>query len=232
MQQIDTKTQLLKKIYDAYHTYAASWDVACQKYCADCCTRNVTATTLEAHLVITHLLAHYKDKQHLLERCREMAGLPKYEPQVTTNGMAMRCAEGKPLPEEHSDPSWRPCPFLENDACAIYDVRPFGCRCFISSNRCADTGHADVDPFHMSVHTVVLQTIEHVDITGGTGNLIDAVNWLAEERHREAYLNHGLGHPQPGMLPNVPLRILMVPENHRLRIEPFLGLLRQIKPEP
>ena len=33
---------------------------------------------------------------------------------------------------ETLDPSWGACPLLFNDACPIYTLRPFGCRCMVS----------------------------------------------------------------------------------------------------
>ncbi len=228
MQPIDIKKKILRKIYQTYHQFSNSWPVACQKYCADCCTRNVTLTSLEASLMMDQLMD--SSKWHLMERLQSQTDLPRYQPLVTTNQMAALCASGKTPPEENGDPSWGPCPFLIENACSVYSVRPFGCRCFLSANKCKETGHAVVDPFYMAVHTVVLQTIEHVDLTGGMGNLTDMINWLATAENLEQYYQGGLKQPIDPMLLNAPLTILMVPDTDRHRIEPFLEALRRIRP--
>ena len=225
MHPIDIKIKILKKIYQTYHEFSHDWPVVCEKYCADCCTRNVTVTSLEAFFMLDHL--RNSGPWHLL---KQLPDLPRYHPLLTTNQMAALCAKGKTPPEELMDPSWGPCPFLKEKTCSIYPVRPFGCRCFLSSEKCKDTGHAVVDPFYMSVHTVVLQTIEHVDAGGGTGNLTDMMSWLSSPDHFEQYSQRGLPQPIAKILPNAPLTVLMVPDTDRQRLAPFLDALRRIRP--
>ncbi|MCF6249529.1 MAG: hypothetical protein L3J69_19565 [Desulfobacula sp.] len=55
---------------------------------------------------------------------------------MTTNMFARLCMEGQPLPEEENDPSRGVCPFWVDDKCSIYDVRPLGCRAFLSTVSC------------------------------------------------------------------------------------------------
>lgn len=226
MQQIDIKIKVLKQIYQTYHDFSKAWPVACEKFCADCCTRNVTVTSLEASL----MLAHIKDNglEHLVGNLTSQRHRLRYQPLATTNQIAVMYAKGETPPDEESDPSWSPCPFLIDNACSIYPARPFGCRCFLSAEKCMVTGHAVVDPFYMSVHTVVLQTIEHVDAGGGTGNLTDMIHWLSASDHLDDYYQQGLKHPLDNILPNRPLSILMVPESDRHRIQPFLAALQRI----
>lgn len=46
---IDKKRVVLEQIYEIYDNFSKGFDVACKKYCANCCTRNVTMTTLEGN---------------------------------------------------------------------------------------------------------------------------------------------------------------------------------------
>ena len=45
------KLVVLEQIYEIYDNFAKGLDVACKKYCANCCTRNVTMTTLEGYKI-------------------------------------------------------------------------------------------------------------------------------------------------------------------------------------
>jgi len=52
--------------------------------------------------------------------------------QITTNSFAASCLQGDDvIPESYGNE--QPCPFLKDNCCTIYDVRPFSCRCFIES---------------------------------------------------------------------------------------------------
>ena len=52
---IEQKLALLDQIDGLYDAYAATLDLACQKGCDSCCTRNVTLTTLEAYRLLERL---------------------------------------------------------------------------------------------------------------------------------------------------------------------------------
>jgi hypothetical protein len=148
---------------------------------------------------------------------------------MTTNMLADLCVEQKNIPEEQSDASWGECPFLENGDCPIYPVRPFGCRCFLSKQNCGDIGYAEVDPFVMSVNSVFLQFIEHVDAEGYTGNLIDILKIMRVESNRKQYGHGVLKLTDTTLIPNRSLRVLFVPPEHRNRLKPILTALGQIK---
>ncbi|MBW1709950.1 MAG: hypothetical protein JRJ73_08730, partial [Deltaproteobacteria bacterium] len=50
---LNLKIAVLDQICRIYDEFVAKLDIACEKYCADCCTRNVTMTTLEGYLMAT-----------------------------------------------------------------------------------------------------------------------------------------------------------------------------------
>ncbi len=52
---IDKKRVILEQIYETYDNFSKEFDVACKKYCANCCTRNVTMTTLEGYMIVKYL---------------------------------------------------------------------------------------------------------------------------------------------------------------------------------
>jgi hypothetical protein len=135
------------------------------------------------------------------------------------------------IPQEESDPSWGRCPFLLEDACRIYPIRPFGCRCLLSSEKCGATGFAEVTAFVLTVNTVFLQVIEHLDREGLSGNLTDLVRWLAVKENSRAYETGTLPSGTPGFATNRPLPGLMIPEEHRWEMQPLLTALREIETE-
>jgi hypothetical protein len=86
-----------------------------------------------------------------------------------------------------------------------------------------------VDDFVISVNTVILQTIEHTDVQGCTGNLVDVLGVLSSADNQAAYRDNALSCQKAGLIPNHPLTVLMIPPQHRSRMEPILQKLRQLK---
>ncbi|MEW6670424.1 MAG: hypothetical protein AB1427_01900 [Thermodesulfobacteriota bacterium] len=222
--KLDFKLKLLDRIYQLYDNVLASHRLACRKFCSDCCTRNVGLTTLEGYLIVRHLTLN--DQMALLGQLKKDLPLPRFEPRITTNQIAQLCADGKDIPQEEIEIEPGRCPFLEDDLCRIYMVRPFGCRCLVSGKKCAETGWADVDDFLLSVATVFLQYIEHMDRKGRSGNLTDVLLWMESGRNRRAYEKGDL--PENGLVENQPIRFLFVPPEHRDRMRPILNALQSI----
>lgn len=222
---IDLKFKLLDRIYQLYDDILASYDLACRKFCSDCCTRNVTLTTLEGYRIVSHLLFH--DLMKFLERSESDVSLPRFQPRTTTNQIARLCAAGNDIPAEEIDSGWGVCPLLEDNLCRIYAVRPFGCRCLVSRKKCTETGCAEVDDFLLSVNTVFLQYIEHIDMKGRSGNLTDVLLWMKSEKNRQAYERGAL--PECELIDNQPIQFLFVPPEHRDRMKPILSALQSFK---
>lgn len=218
------KLAVLNRLYETYDRFIAPFPVACQKFCADCCTCNVTLTTLEARKIVQAL--DFDSQRNLLNKLRIQMTGPRFLPKITTNQLADLCLSGEDPPEEAMDPSWGHCPLLEDNACRIYDVRPFACRCMISSRRCSDSGAADMDDFILTVNHVFLQYIEHIDKNGFSGNLSDVLARLIIQESSSSGDPSGI--PQNTLIPNAPLKALLIPPAQREKIAPILSAIRAI----
>jgi Fe-S-cluster containining protein len=224
---IKQKIAALDKIYAVYDKFCSTMDVACRKYCAHCCTSNVTLTTLEGYKILDHLIT--AGKLDIIEGLKYSAATTRYQPQISTNRLAELYAAEAKVPEEGVADEWEECSLLAQNACSIYDLRPFGCRCFVSRKNCTETGFADIDEFTASVNTVFLQTIEHLDADGCSGNLIDVLQLMVSEDNRRAYTESRLKCEANGLIVNWHLKVLMIPPEHRTKMEPILQDLRNIK---
>lgn len=215
----------LDRIYQAYQDFISGPELACKPGCSACCTRNVTMTTLEGHYLLSQL--KMEEKQELLARIKIMEQGKRFQPRITINDLAERCMRGEDIPDEDKDDRAGPCSILEDDLCYIYRARPFHCRCMVSADDCGVSGCASMDDFILTVNNMFLQLIEHVDFNGYTGNLVDILLYLEEklEEKNENSMESG----GPGQLiPNRPARILMIPPEHRKKIDPLLGRLQKI----
>jgi Fe-S-cluster containining protein len=216
---ISAKLKLLDRIYEICDEFSASLRVACRRYCAHCCTGNVTMTSLEAYNIVEYLINTQQTQR--LDVLKEQLLKPRFQPKITTNALALCYLEGREPPEEESDPAWGICPFLTDNECPIYPARPLGCRCFVSRLNCREIGAADIEEFVLTVNTVFLQYIEHLDTDGLFGNFSDILMFMAEEHNRK----HDLSAPQAELIANMPIRVLMIPPEHRQRIQPILHSL-------
>lgn len=210
---------LLKHIYQVYGAFADELELACQPGCADCCTRNVTLTGLEARLLLDHIQS--TGQTGLLERLRQQADHRRFFPRVTVNHLAELCLENQEPPDEEPDPAWGACPFLSDNHCPVYAARPFACRCMVSEHDCRRHGHAQVRPFWLTVHDLFLQYIEHIDAGGYFGNLTDILLYL--EPGEDGPVTRAAHEKR--LLVNRPVRALMVPPRHRERIHPIVQAL-------
>jgi hypothetical protein len=224
---ITSKLKILDQIYSIYEKFTDSLDLACKKYCDHCCTSGVTLTTLEGYKVIDRLIS--ETEAEFIPKIRSAAGEHRFRPQITTNRFARLCADGIEPPDEITGQNRQACPVLLDHQCPIYELRPFGCRCLISRHYCGKKGYAEMDDFVLSVNTVILQTIEHVDAKGCSGNLVDVLETMWIEQNREAYRNGKLHCTGNGLIANQPLEVLMIPPEHRKRIEPILRELREVR---
>ena len=224
---LTTKLTALDRIFDVYDRFCDPLDTACKKYCAHCCTSNVTLTTLEGYKIVDHLIA--TGRFGIIDRLKHIAAATRYQPQISTNRLAELYAAEAKGPEEEMPAESEQCSLLTKNLCSIYDQRPFGCRCFVSRKNCAERGYADIDEFTASVNTLFLQTIEHLDADGCSGNLIDVLQVMASEDNRRAYAKDRLKCEANGLIVNWSLKVLMIPPAHRTRMEPILQELRNIK---
>ncbi|MCF8070551.1 MAG: hypothetical protein K9L30_18375 [Desulfobacterales bacterium] len=220
---LENKIALLNKIYDLYDETVASFDVACRHFCAYCCTRNLTMTSLEGYLIFSNISKSDVDK------VINASDIKRFTPKITTNGIAEYCIEGKVLPEEETaDPSWGSCPILTDSACPYYDARPFGCRCFMSKVNCGETGFADVDPLVITLNNVFQQYIEHIDSQGFFGNFSDIIIFFSIQKNLDAYASGRLNSPTDSLITNRPAKSLLVPPEHREKTMSIIRALNHI----
>jgi hypothetical protein len=223
---ISSKLKILDQIYAIYDNFAASLNLACKNHCDHCCTSGVILTTLEGYQIIDRLSAD--PNTDVIQHIRCASEIKRLRPQITTNRLAQLCARGGDTPQEADNMDLQSCPLLADHQCPIYEWRPYGCRCLVSRHNCGEKGYAEIDDFVLSVNTVFLQTIEHVDAGGCSGNLVDVLQTLSIENNRKAYCSSALHCSANKLIPNQPLEVLMIPPEHRSKMEPILLELRQI----
>ena len=223
---LNSKLAVLEKIYRIYGDFTATLDVACKRYCSLCCTINVTMTTLEGCKIAESLMP--EEKRYLFEKIRDASSRQRFRPRETVNMLAELSQEEGVVPEEDNVFPGE-CPLLVDNECSVYNERPFGCRCFISKQNCAESGSATVDDFVLTLNNIFLQVIEHVDAGGFSGNLTDVLSFLENAENRENLLSSKMINPSSVLIKNHPLKILMIPPEHRGKAQPIMDALNKLK---
>lgn len=170
------KEAVLESIYEAFATWAAGYAHVCRPGCAVCCTKSVMVTAVEGELIHRHVRA--RGEEEWLVACLLNKGATR-RPLMTTNEFAGFCLEGKETPPEE-DGNRLPCPFLEQNHCRIYEVRPFACRCFASQETCQPRVPALLAPEYLSAAIAVQQIVEHLGQGEYWGNLLDVLTALCD----------------------------------------------------
>jgi len=219
-QPVPGRLHVLVQIYALHDDFIKNRDLACRAGCDLCCTRNVTMTSLEAGLIIRHL--EKTGQQGLLTHLQKSAALPRFRPLTTTNTLAHLCRNGQTPPEEVCDPAWRPCPLLADSRCPIYAVRPFACRCMVSTSVCQKGGQAEMEDYLLALHTVFMQFIEHADAAGHTGNLIDMLTVPAAQRRE------GGRRSENGFIPNRPIDMILLLPEYQARARELVSALTSL----
>lgn len=223
---IDAKLDRLEALYRLYDETVAPLPAACAPGCAHCCTRNVVVTTMEGWRLVDRLDAGALEEVY--RRLRRAAGRERFRPLITVNALAEMAMTDEEPPDEACDPAWSPCPLLTGDLCPAYDLRPFACRCMFSTVVCRPGGFAAQDDYLITVNTVFQQVIEHLDVPGATGNLVDVLQYLHGAEQRSLYRT-GMIHPEAVGLPaNRPAKMLMIPPEHRERLQPVVERMREL----
>lgn len=218
----EKKLALLDGIYRVYEEFIAAQPIACKRFCAACCTCDVTLTTLEGYRIISSLTAD--PATALPDAFRKPPLSPGFRPTLTTNQIAAMCMADEEIPEE-SPSGGGSCPLLFDRGCSIYALRPFACRCMVSKRPCGEAGFADMDEFVLTVNNLFLQYIEHIDRPGMSGNLEDVIGFLTSNKRRNAYVSGKIFEPMQPLIPNAPIPALMIPPRHRQRVQPILAAL-------
>ncbi len=173
--------KVLVGIYDEFEAWLDE-DLACRKGCATCCTQNVVISAMEGELIYGFIKGQGLD-EWFVESFQDKAQTTRL--QQTTNSFAASCLRGEDVVPESPGPG-APCPFLDGGLCAIYEVRPFSCRCFVSTKTCRSGRPASIDESYLAAATAVMQIIEHLGQGQWIGNMLDilpALSSLAEYRH-------------------------------------------------
>ena len=165
------------KILDTIYTSFDSWctetqtQTACCKGCSTCCSQNVTITAMEGEDILRYVLSEGMVDQFAAALLQaDEINRPKY----TTNDFAKACLDGRDVdPEIQTNEGT--CPFLKDNICTIYPVRPFSCRLFISSMTCSPGNPAQVSDDHLEASTAVTQVIEHLGQKEYWGNMLDVL---------------------------------------------------------
>jgi Fe-S-cluster containining protein len=215
------KRAVLAQLYHLHEQYILTIAVACGKYCHDCCTANVTMTSLEGDYILSGLAI--EDFAEIMPLIHRQLQKPRFIPALTTNQIAQACRNGEELVDEQSPADPGPCPLLHEGLCRIYPVRPFGCRCMVSSAPCRWKGWAETDPVTLTINTLFLQVIEHIDRDGFSGNLSDVLAWLDAKRDPDS--------PRPPVSDlafNTPIPALIIPPEHRDRVMPIITAIRAL----
>ncbi len=172
---ISLKEEVLFTIYNAFEKWTKEGCV-CKKGCSACCTQNVIITAVEGELIHRFIREHEKFEWFVAKL--QQKGTSR-RPQLTTNGFAANCLDGIEVQLE-SYGSEDPCPFLEENCCSIYEVRPFSCRCFVSTRVCGPGVPALIAESSLSASTAVMQIIEHLGQGEFIGNMFDVLLALCD----------------------------------------------------
>lgn len=215
---VSLKFNALGKIYQVFDRTAAGFKMVCSEGCDDCCTCNVTATGLEIAFLFSRLDTSFVAA--LKNRLDNAGAGKRYRPQMTTNEFAGATLSGQAVEDEENDPSWGRCPMLEKGRCTIYEYRPFGCRSMLSEKRCRDLGWGQMPPLLLTVSTIFLQYIEHLDAQGISGNFLDLAGQYVslEEPENFFYEKNGDSTQINGFIRNRRIPALMVPPEHRSQV--------------
>ncbi len=214
-------TTMLRKnlltIYKLYGVWAEEFDFACEKGCATCCTQSVSMTLLEGELIDDYIRSEKPELRNVLNNLPESSLNPK-----TTNQFAAACLQE----EENADDvdSWNmtPCVFLKKNCCTIYPVRSFMCRSFGSKVPCDRRGEAEIEPLFLTLNTIILQCIEHIDQGRPWGNMntiLQMVKGKNSGGQGDSEKNFRISEPIPGFL---------IPPDEAASIENQLQILQKI----
>lgn len=220
------RKDLLKHIIEKA-TWLNGPGFACRQGCASCCTQSVTLTTLEGEIILQYLKDNDRDVSDMLSSMQAQYRL-SYWPRMTTNQFARHCLDGKDF-EEGAEPeaSWNlgPCFFLDKGCCSIYPARPFSCRAMVSQKHCDQGGAAEMASELVTLNSMWLQLIEHLDQGGYWGNMVDVLANLADQQMGEA--TAPIGDNAQRLLKNQPLPgFLIPPEEQEATSRALAGLFQ------
>ena len=167
------KQKILQSIYTSFEQWTdqSQTEYACCKGCSTCCSQNVTITAIEGEEILRYVI-----KENIIDQFATallQAGEVN-RPKFSTNDFAKACLDGRDVDPEIQTNS-DDCPFLQDNVCTIYPVRPFSCRLFVSTITCNPGNPAQVSDLHLEASTAVTQVIEHLGQKEYWGNMLDVL---------------------------------------------------------
>jgi len=216
------KQQILFTIYDIFDQWNRDLVQACQKGCSACCTQNVTITAVEGEAILRYILSEGMS----LWLAEKLASSRSHQPpKMTTNEFASACLQGQDAPpDDHRNLS--SCPFLDENLCKIYPVRPFSCRLFISEKTCSAIHPALVSDSYLEATTAVTQIVEHLGQKEYWGNMLDVLPALLDISEFKEIANHlsstQIIQARMQTLTAKPLPGFLLSEEHILEVSPLL----------
>lgn len=163
------RIEKLEQIYKIHEKWIKGTPFFCSKGCDKCCTINIAATSLEAELIMKKIGTSLKNK------LEQYLDYERFMPKTTINQIANLSMTDIDLPEEFIPETNVKCPFLYENECMIYDIRPLACRVQLSFKDCSKTGISEIDEKTMTINNIIQQFTELLDYDGLSGNLIDLI---------------------------------------------------------
>jgi Fe-S-cluster containining protein len=215
------KEEVLLGIYKEFEDWLSE-DIVCKKGCTVCCSQNVIITAVEGELIHRNIRKLGRE-EWMAGKLQEKGNTEKV--QLTTNGFAASCLQGEDvMPVSYGNEG--PCPFLEEDCCSIYEVRPFSCRCFISEKQCRPGVPAVIGETYLSASSAVMQIVEHLGQGEYFGNMLDvllALCDLPENRQYRQLLPALLSDQgRANVTKALPLPGFLLMEEEMAKVEPLL----------
>ena len=185
---IGQKIKILEAIFEQYQHWIKNETFHCHRGCSLCCTQNVMITEVEGQYIYNFILQENRDKWFAEKLLQEKQINHVHQ---TTNGFARICIEKNTDYVDAEQPnSAGKCPFLDENCCTIYAVRPFSCRSFASSQNCQNDGTAHLSEKLLVINTVSMQLVEHLGQKGYWGNMLDVLMALSQHKINAAVKNH------------------------------------------
>ncbi len=202
---------------------------ACSRRCTACCTENVTITAMEGERILDYIIED-DDRVNWFAATLDNALAGRrgiIAPSCTTNEFARACFAKEEV-DQDLPASSSICPFLADDLCQIYTVRPFGCQLFLSQHRCNADSPATIPGFYLDAATACSQMIEHLGQKEYWGNMVDVLAALLDISKYQAIASQ-LEMRSPGSLLQAKMRVLaasplpgfLIEERHFAAIEPL-----------
>lgn len=224
---VDIQQKILSAIYNCFSDWSAPQQFCCRAGCATCCSCNVTVTALEARQIIDFCRLHNRF-DWLVDKLSSPNALDP--PKQTTNEYVSATLQQQDLLPQtvQTAASDLKCPFLEKDICTIYEVRPFSCRCFVSTTPCSPGRAATIQDHYLYGAMAAQQIIEHLGQFSPWGYLTDVISVEIYLSRLEAFEKVKEA-TQAQIRQALPLPGFIIPDDELHRVTPLLQAIFQTR---